>query len=80
MLAVVLSPSFLSKNWTQYELNGLVAQEIDGTKVILSIWHNVTKTDVLRYSLILADKYALSTARFDVEELASQLVRVFENA
>ncbi|MFM4680343.1 toll/interleukin-1 receptor domain-containing protein [Aeromonas media] len=40
---VVLSPKFLDKNWTKYELNSLVAREIEGKKVILPIWHNVTK-------------------------------------
>ena len=39
---VVLSPKFLDKNWTKYELNSLVAREIEGKKVILPIWHNVT--------------------------------------
>ncbi len=77
---VVLSPSFFSKKWPQYELNGLVAKEIDSAKVILPIWHNVTKNDILKYSPTLADKYALSTARDDVKELASQLVTVLKNA
>jgi|LGVF01.1.fsa_nt_gb hypothetical protein len=77
---VVLSSSFFSKNWPEYELNGLVAKEIDGVKVILPIWHNVSKHDVLNYSPTLADKYALSTARVDIEELASQLVTVLKSA
>ncbi|HET6558031.1 MAG TPA: toll/interleukin-1 receptor domain-containing protein, partial [Prolixibacteraceae bacterium] len=43
---VVLSKSFFAKNWPQYELNGLTAKEIGGQKVILPIWHEVTKEDV----------------------------------
>src|SRR6266446_2598344 len=59
---VVLLPDFFAKNWPQYELNGLAAREIDGRKVILPIWHNVDRDDVLAYSPMLADKVALHTA------------------
>lgn len=34
---VVLSSAFFAKNWTQYELDGLVANEMEGVKVILPI-------------------------------------------
>lgn len=40
---VVLSSAFFAKNWTQYELGGLVSREMEGPKVILPIWHKVTK-------------------------------------
>lgn len=36
---VVLSPDFFRKNWPKYELDGLVANEQDGNKVILPLWH-----------------------------------------
>src|SRR5439155_4565738 len=36
---VVLSPAFFAKNWPKYELNGIVAREMDGNKVILTIWY-----------------------------------------
>ncbi len=71
---VVLSPSFFAKNWTQYELDGLVAKEMLGGKVILPIWHKVSKNEVLGYSPSLADKVALSTSQYTVEELADRLV------
>ena len=39
---VVLSPHFFSKNWTEYELDGLVQRQNSSSKiVILPIWHNV---------------------------------------
>jgi hypothetical protein len=58
---VVISPAFLKKNWPEYELRGLISKEIGGRKVILPIWHNVTRQEVLEYSPPLADKLALST-------------------
>ena len=73
---VVLSTAFFAKNWPQYELNGLVAREIDGGKVILPLWHNVTKQDVLQYSPPLADKVALVSPDKSIEEIAEALAKV----
>jgi len=73
---VVLSSAFFAKNWTQYELDGLVAKEMVGGKVILPIWHKISKDEVLSYSPSLADKFALSTSQFTVEELADLIVEV----
>lgn len=70
---VVLSPSFFAKNWTQYELDGLVAREMAGGKVVLPIWHKVSKNEVIGRSPTLADKVALNTASYTVQELAKAL-------
>ena len=72
----MLSPSFFAKNWTQYELDGLVAKEMTGGKVILPLWHKVSKNEVLGYSPTLADKVALNTASYSIEELAEALSEV----
>jgi len=56
---VVISPSFLKKEWTQYELDGLTEKEISGKeKVILPIWHSIEYKSVLNYSPSLANKKA----------------------
>jgi hypothetical protein len=61
---VVLSHGFFSKEWPQRELDGLAARETSGgEKVILPIWHNITKEDVLRYSPTLADRVAISSTK-----------------
>jgi len=73
---VVLSPAFFAKNWPQYELDGLVAKEQAGQKVILPLWHRVSKNDVLGYSPTLADRVALNTAMFTIQELAEKLHEV----
>jgi hypothetical protein len=71
---VVLSPSFFAKNWPQYELDGLVTKEMQNReKVILPLWHKVSKDEVIRYSPTLADKVALSTAQFTIADLAKKL-------
>ncbi len=73
---VVLSKAFFDKNWPQYELNGLAAREIEGRKVILPIWHNIEKKDVLIYSPPLADKVALNTAQMSIADIADSLAEV----
>ena len=53
---VVLSKNFFTKQWTDYELNGLVASQMaTGLRTILPVWHNVTAEEVREYSLPLSD-------------------------
>ncbi len=73
---VVLSADFIKKEWTNYELDGLVAREMNGHKMILPIWHKISKTDVINYSPNLADKVALNTSISTIQEIAEQLADV----
>lgn len=75
---VVLSKAFLSeKPWTDYELQGLISKEMSGdTPVILPIWHEVSKSDVIKYSPTLADKLALNSSTHTIEQIAEQLARL----
>jgi hypothetical protein len=73
---VVLSSDFFAKNWPQYELNGLVTREMQGSKVILPIWHKVSKDEVISYSPTLADKLALNSAMYSIEEIAEKIAEV----
>lgn len=70
---VVISRNFMKKNWPDYELNGMVAREIDGVKVILPLWHGVTKKEVAAYSSSLADKLALDTSEVGIPEIVGKL-------
>ncbi len=76
---VVLSRSFFAKNWPQYELEGLVTREMAGEQVILPIWHQITKSEVMDYSPSLAGKLARSTSDFTVEEIAQEVANVIKN-
>lgn len=67
---VVLSSSFFAKNWTQYELDGMTAKEMNGRKMLLPIWHKVTKSEVIKFSPTLADKVALNSSVYSTEEIA----------
>lgn len=59
---VIISPSFFEKEWPQIELDGLFAKEIDGSKTILPVWHEVDRVGVTLHSPILADRYAAKTS------------------
>jgi hypothetical protein len=71
---VVLSEAFFNKDWPQKELDGLFAREVDGEKVILPIWHKISKNEVIKYSPIIADMLAINTSNFTIEEIARQII------
>jgi len=73
---VVLSSAFFAKNWPQYELDGMVAREMYGVKVILPIWHRVTKDEVMKFSPTLADRVALNSSIKSIQEIAAELADV----
>lgn len=72
---VILSEAFFKKEWTQKELNGLVAKETGSNKVILPIWHGVTKERVLHFSPILADRKAVSSDK-GMDRVVEEIMRV----
>lgn len=72
---VILSPSFFAKEWPQRELDGLVARESGGEKVILPVWHDVTKEDVAPYSPMLADRLAALTSE-GLEVVVQKIIQV----
>ena len=71
---IVISPSFFAKNWPQYELDGLVTREMTGEQVILPLWHQISKREVIDHSPSLADKVARSTSDFTIEEIAGGVI------
>jgi hypothetical protein len=72
---VILSPSFLAKSWPKRELNGLMALEELGHKVILPVWHQMTKETLLSHSPILADRLASDTAH-GITSVAADITQV----
>jgi len=72
---VVLSPSFFRKQWPQRELNGLVARETgEDRRMILPIWHNVDRDQVLTFSPSLADLWAAVSSR-GISTVVTQLLK-----
>lgn len=77
---VVLSKEFIRKGWTNYELDGIITKAVTGEQVVLPIWHNITKKEVIDFSPSLADKLARNTSSYTVEEIAEEIASVIKNS
>jgi hypothetical protein len=73
---VILSKQFFAKNWPAYELDGLTTREQAATqKIILPIWHGVTRHEVAAYSPTLADRVATVTT-LPLNDIARRIAEV----
>jgi hypothetical protein len=77
---VVLSKDFIKKGWTNYELDGIITKVVSGEQIMLPIWHNITKQEVIDFSPSLADKLARNTSAYTVEEIATEIAEVINNS
>lgn len=77
---VVLSPNYIAegKYWTKAELNGLFQLESVHGKILLPIWYNLNKKDVMNFSPIIADKKAMTTASMTAQEIAKELAALLQ--
>jgi hypothetical protein len=74
---VVLSKAFLGKKkWTEYELNSLFALEQPGKKIILPIWHGITRDDLLQYGAGFADRLAKISSKDSYEDIVESLLNL----
>lgn len=71
----VISPDYIAdgKYWTKTELDGLFQLESVNGKMLLPIWHNITKQQVMNYSPIIASKLAMTTASMTAGEIAIEM-------
>ena len=74
----IISPNYIAegKYWTKEEFNALFQRESINGKVLLPIWHNITKQEVMNFSPMLADKKAMTTANMTSEEIACELAKL----
>jgi hypothetical protein len=77
---VVLSKPFFAKGWPAYELDGLVTMAVSGRQVLLPLWHEISKDEVVAASPSLADKVALRTADYTIDEIASEIASVVQRS
>lgn len=72
---VVISPSFLAKEWPQRELDGLAARESGGEKVILPVWYDISYEEILASAPMLSDKVA-AHSKDGLDVVARKLMEV----
>jgi len=78
---VVLSPAFLKrKRWTEHELDGLFAREQSGEKVVLPIWHNIKREDLVEYGPSFADRLAKNSASDSIDDIVRDLKHLLATA
>ncbi|MCO5238356.1 MAG: toll/interleukin-1 receptor domain-containing protein [Chitinophagaceae bacterium] len=77
---IIISKDFLRKKWTDYEYRSLLSKEENGKKIVLPIWHNITREEVKEFSLYLSDKVALDTSKHSVGQLSLRLLQVINPA
>ena len=75
---IILSPDFIKKGWTNYEMDGLVTKSVSGEQILLPIWHNITKQQVVNFSPSLADKVARNTTTHTIDEIALEIVELLK--
>lgn len=77
---VVISKDFIKKGWTNYELDGIITKAVSGEQIILPIWHNISKREVIDFSPSLADKLARNTATNTAEEIAEEIAELIKTS
>lgn len=77
---VVLSRNFIRKGWTNYELDGIITKAVSGEQVMLPIWHNITKQEIVDYSPSLADKLARNTSSSTIDEIAEEIAELIKES
>ena len=76
---IILSPDYIKdeKYWTKAELDALFQKEsATGQKVLLPIWHHLSKNEVMDFSPFIASRNALSTATLTIAEIAIQIAKI----
>lgn len=76
----VISPNYIAegKYWTKAELDGLFQLESINGKMLLPIWHDITKKEVMAYSPIIAGRLAMTTASMTPKEIADELKKLLK--
>jgi hypothetical protein len=70
---VVISHDYMRKDWTNHELDGILALE-RGKKRLLPVWHGVTYDEVVKYSATVAGRHAVRSS-IGVQGVADALSR-----
>ncbi len=74
---IILSRFYLKKNWPKEELKLFLNRKLlSGRKIILPIWHNITKKEIEETFPFLLDIKALSTKEYSLSVIAEEIYNV----
>ena len=63
---VILSKPFISKFWTNFELDGLIER-------VLPVWHEISRNEIANQFPALAGIAALSTSDYSISQIANEI-------
>ncbi|MGV3354608.1 toll/interleukin-1 receptor domain-containing protein [Streptococcus orisratti] len=77
---ILVTPEYLSKYWTQYELKSLLQRHsgMNGESLILPIWHNITKEDIAKRNIALTDFNAMVTTINSQDEIVDNVKKLLQ--
>ena len=70
---IVLSENFFGKPWAETEKETLKSQMIEGEKLIIPLWHEVSKSDVMGYDPIIAGILAEKIHEGNISEVSNRI-------
>lgn len=73
---VILSNAFFKKKWTDFELRGLVVQEINEESKIIPIWYNINRDELRKFSPTLADKLAIISENDNLDDIVIKIIKI----
>jgi len=72
---IVISPSYISKSWTKYELDILHRQHIENDKRVFPIWHGVEKDQIDKWNPGLSGIVAMKSSD-SISSISSKIAKV----
>lgn len=73
---LVISPAFIQKPWTKYELSGLVNRFVEEQTRLIPVWLGVSRQDVANFNPALADLFAIIGDPENINACALEVLRV----
>lgn len=74
---LVISEAFIGKRWPEAELDGLLALEERGHKVVLPVWHGLNRSEVAAAYPMLAGRAAAETVK-GLDHVVDSIVRAVD--
>ncbi len=75
---LLLSPAYVSKKWTDYEMDVLHRQHIEIDKKLLPLWHGITKEEIDKWNPGLSGIIALNSIA-EISDIAKKITKVISN-
>jgi hypothetical protein len=74
---VILSPTFLNKNWPKDELRALLSMEEDGRKRILPVRYHLTQVELAKQEPLIADRVSIACEN-NLDAVVDAILRVVQ--